>query len=88
MLDLHSPQQPVLYEDQDRNFDLSSALSYLVGLLKRRFFLFVLPFLIIVLLGSSIIKFMRPIYRAEGEILVEISKNSAGISSPNDHRTR
>ena len=82
MLDPHTPQQPVLYEDQDRNFDLSSLLSYSVGLLKQHFFLFVLPFLIITLLGASSIKFLRPIYRAEGEILVESPKIAPDLIRP------
>ena len=82
MLDLHSPQQPVLYEDQDRNLDLSSLLSYLVGVLKRHFFLFVLPFLIIILLGALTIKFMPKIYQAEGEILVESQKMAPDLFRP------
>ena len=82
MLDLHNPQQPVLYQDRDRSFDLSSLLSYFVGLLKRHFFLFALPFLIVTLLGVSTIKFMRPIYQAEGEILVESPKIAPDLIRP------
>ena len=63
-------------------FDLSSALSYFVGVLKRHFFLFVVPFLIVALLGVSILKFMRPIYRAEGEILVESPKIAPDLVRP------
>ena len=62
--------------------DLSSLLSYLVGVLKRHFFLFVLPFLIVILLGASIIKFMPKIYRAEGEILVESQKMAPDLFRP------
>ena len=82
MLDIHGTRQPVLHEDQDRNLDLSSLLSYLVGVLKRHFFLFVLPFLIIILLGASTIKFMPKIYRAEGEILVESQKMAPDLFRP------
>jgi uncharacterized protein involved in exopolysaccharide biosynthesis len=67
MLQSYSSQQPVLYEDHGQNFDL----SYFIGILKRRIRYFAIPFLIIVMLGSAIVEIQRPIYRAEGKILVE-----------------
>ena len=67
MLQSYSSQQPVLYEDHGQNFDL----SYFIGVLKRRIRYFAIPFLIIVMLGSAIVEIQRPIYRAEGKILVE-----------------
>ena len=82
MSDLHAIQQPVLYEDQDRNLDLSSSLSYLIGVLKRHFFLFVLPLLIVALLGSWTVKFMPKTYQAEGEILVESQKMAPDLFRP------
>ena len=82
MLDLHAPQQPILYEDQDRKLDLSSSLSYLVEVLKRHFFLFILPFLIIILLGALIIKFIPKTFQAEGEILVESQKMAPDLFRP------
>ena len=67
MLQSYSSQQPVLYEDSGQNFDL----SYFIGILKRRIRYFAIPFLVIVMLGSAIVEIQRPIYRAEGKILVE-----------------
>lgn len=67
MLQSYSSQQPVLYEDPGQNFDL----SYFIGILKRRIRYFAIPFLVVVMLGSAIVEIQRPIYRAEGKILVE-----------------
>src|SRR5271163_4463585 len=67
MLQAYGSQQSVLYEDQGQSFDL----SYLIGILKRRSVYFALPFLFIVMLGFAIVAIQRPIYRAEGKILVE-----------------
>ena len=82
MLDLHDTRHPILHGDQDRNLDLSSLLSYSVGILKRHFFLFVLPFLVIILVGASTIKFMSKMYRAEGEVLVESQKMAPDLFRP------
>ena len=82
MLDIHGTRQPVSHESQDQSLDLSSLLSYFVGVLKRHFFLFVLPFLIIILLGVSVIKSMPKIYQAGGEILVESQKMAPDLFRP------
>jgi uncharacterized protein involved in exopolysaccharide biosynthesis len=82
MLDIHGTQQPVQHEDQDGNLDLSSLLSYVVEVLKRHFFLFILPFLVIILIGAAVIKFIPKMYQAEGEILVESQKMAPDLFRP------
>jgi len=67
MLQTYSSPQPVLYEERGPNFDL----SYIIGILKRRILYFAIPFLLVLMLGSAIVVIQRPIYRAEGKILVE-----------------
>ncbi len=44
--------QQVPYEDQGGNFEFHPCFLYSVGVLGRHFFLLVLPFLIIILLGT------------------------------------
>src|SRR4029077_6240742 len=64
----YSSQQSVLYEDQgEKNFDL----SYFIGIAKRRIGYFLIPFLLVVMVGFAIVAVQRPIYRAEGKILVQ-----------------
>jgi capsular polysaccharide biosynthesis protein len=67
MLQALSPQQPIAYEDQGQSLDL----SYLIGILKRRIVYFAIPFVLIVMVGFGIVAVQRPIFRAEGKILVE-----------------
>ena len=67
MLQTYSPQQSIPYEDHGQGFDL----SHLLGTLKRRIFFFAVPFLLVVMFGFAIVAIQRPIYRAEGKILVE-----------------
>ena len=67
MLPTYSPQQSIFYEDPGEKFDP----SYLIGIFKRKIFFFVIPFLVIGMLGFAIVEIQRPIYRSEGRILVE-----------------
>jgi len=67
MLQTFAPQQAGLYEDQGRGLDL----SHIIGTLKRRIYYFVIPFLLVVMIGFGVVAIQRPIYRAEGKILVE-----------------
>ena len=67
MLETHSSQQSVLYDDRDQ----SSDLSYFIAVLKRRILFFAIPFLVVIILGIVFIKSQRSVYRAEGELLVE-----------------
>src|SRR5580692_10784713 len=61
-----SPQQSV-YEESGSGFDF----AHYIGILKRRVLYFAIPFASIVILGSLIVAIQRPIYHAEGKILVE-----------------
>jgi uncharacterized protein involved in exopolysaccharide biosynthesis len=67
MLQTYSAPQAIPYEDHSEHFDL----SYYVGVFKRRILYFAIPFLLIVMFGSAVVEIQRPIYRAEGKILVE-----------------
>ena len=78
MLDNLSSQQPAFYEDRDQGFDL----AYPIRLLKRRAFFFIIPFLVVALLGLAVTENQKPIYRAEGKMLVESSGISADLLHP------
>jgi capsular polysaccharide biosynthesis protein len=67
MLQTLSSQQPALYEDRGQGFDL----AHIIAILRRRIYFFVIPFLLTVMLGFGVVAIQRPIYRAEGKILVE-----------------
>ena len=67
MLQTFAPQQSVHYEDGGQGFDL----AYFIDLIKRRFFYFAIPFMIVAVAGVTVVAIQRPIYRAEGKILVE-----------------
>ena len=77
MLQSTSPQS-VMYDDYGQSFDL----SYFIGILRRRIFYFVLPFLLVVMLGFAVVAVQRPIYRAEGKILVESPEIPAELVHP------
>ena len=67
MLQTYNPQQSALYEDQGQSLDPSRV----IGILRRRIYYFAIPFLLIVMVGFGVVAIQRPIYRAEGKILVE-----------------
>ncbi len=67
MLQTLNPQQHVVYEDHGQSFDL----SHLIGILRRRIYYLAVPFLFIVMVGFGVVAIQRPIFRAEGKILVE-----------------
>lgn len=67
MLQTYSSTPSVSYDDVGQSFDL----SYFIGILKRRIRYFAIPFLLILMLGSAVVAIQRPIYQAEGKILVE-----------------
>ena len=67
MLPTYSAQQSIFYEDPGEKFDP----SYLIDIFKRKIFFFVIPFLVIGMLGFAIVEIQRPIYRSEGRILVK-----------------
>ncbi len=67
MLQTYSPAQAIPYEDHSEHFDL----SFYIGVFRRRILYFAIPFLLIVMSGSAVVEIQKPIYRAEGKILVE-----------------
>jgi uncharacterized protein involved in exopolysaccharide biosynthesis len=78
MLQTYSHEQPAFHTDNDRAFDL----GYFRGLLKRRKLYFAIPFLLVVMVGSGIVAIQRPIFRAEGKILVESPEIPADLVRP------
>ena len=67
MLQTFSTEQPAYFEDQGEGLDV----SHFFGILKQRAAFFLIPFLLVLMVGSAIVAIQRPIYRAEGKILVE-----------------
>jgi uncharacterized protein involved in exopolysaccharide biosynthesis len=78
MLQSYSAEQPAYYEDQSEGFDL----SYFLGIIKRRLAYFLIPFLVILMVGSAIVVIQRPVFRAEGKILVESPEIPADLVRP------
>jgi uncharacterized protein involved in exopolysaccharide biosynthesis len=61
-----SDQQPPYYEDQDTGLDLSRYYR----VLKKRVFYLVVPFVLVFVAGILVTSVQRPIYVAEGKILI------------------
>lgn len=78
MLETYSAQQSELYEDQGQNFDL----SYIFGVIRRRFLYFTIPFLIVAIVGAAVVKNIPKVYRASGEILVESPQIAPDLIHP------
>ncbi len=57
-------------------------LEHYIALAKRRLFYFVIPFVVALVLGSLIVAIQRPIYQAEGKILVETQDIPADLVRP------
>jgi uncharacterized protein involved in exopolysaccharide biosynthesis len=62
--------QVVSSQENPRSEDRND-LEHFLAIARRKFFHFVIPFLVTLLLGSLLIAAQRPIYRAEGKVLVE-----------------
>jgi uncharacterized protein involved in exopolysaccharide biosynthesis len=71
-------QAPAHQEDAGPGLDLST----IIGIVKRRYLYFVIPFLLIATAGYLVIKGLPPVYRAEGEILVESPAIPADLVHP------
>jgi uncharacterized protein involved in exopolysaccharide biosynthesis len=67
MLQTNTAPRSHFPEDQAQAFDIAHYLE----ILKRRIFFFAVPFVILLITGVLIVAIQRPIYRAEGKILVE-----------------
>ena len=50
--------------------------GHLIGILKRRIFYFAIPFVLLFITGFLVVAIQRPIFEAEGKILVEFAGNS------------
>ena len=66
MLQTHGSQQPIQSE-RDQAVDF----AHYIGIFKRRIFYFAIPFVLLLVIGFLISAIQRPIYRAEGRLLVE-----------------
>jgi len=78
MLQTLSPQEPGLYEDRGQPLDPGHYLA----IVKRRFFYFVIPFAFVLMIGLLITAIQRPIYQAEGKILVESPEIPTNLVQP------
>ncbi len=79
MLETYSSQHiGDLHEDPGGALDI----QYIIGILRRRVFYFVIPFVVIVALGALVIKLLKPIYRAQGEVLVQSSEIAPDLVHP------
>ena len=76
MLQAFGSQESAAYEDSGVD------LGYFIGIAKRRFFYFAVPFLVLALLGLSVTIIQRPIFRAAGLILVESPEIPADLVKP------
>jgi uncharacterized protein involved in exopolysaccharide biosynthesis len=66
MLQTSSSQQPV-QQDRDDAVDL----AHYIEIFRRRIFYFAIPFVLLLIVGFLISAIQRPIYHAEGKLLVE-----------------
>jgi len=78
MLQTLSPTQPSFYEDQEQGLDL----AHFISIFRRRMFYFAIPFVLLLIIGALIVAIQRPIYHAEGKILVESSQIPSGLVEP------
>jgi uncharacterized protein involved in exopolysaccharide biosynthesis len=67
MLQALNPSRPGSYEDREQGLDLGRLLA----IARRRIFYFAIPFVLLLIAGFMIVAIQRPIYHAEGKILVE-----------------
>src|SRR5580658_2985230 len=78
MLQTFSAPQNDLYEEQAQGLDL----GYLVGIFNKRIFHFAIPFVLVLITGLLVVAIQRPIYRAEGKILVESPEIPTDLVEP------
>jgi uncharacterized protein involved in exopolysaccharide biosynthesis len=67
MLQSLGSSQPALYEDRGDGLDPGR----FVATFRRRIFYFAIPFILVLIAGFLLVAIQRPIYEAEGKILVE-----------------
>jgi len=67
MLQTLSSPQPGAYQEREKSLDP----AYFWGVVKRRIFYFAIPFVLVLVIGCAIVAIQKPIFHAEGKILVE-----------------
>jgi len=78
MLQNYSAQQQQLLPDRDQGH----GVVHYFEIAKRRLFFFGIPFVLIFALGVLVVAIQRPIYLAEGKILVETQEIPADLVRP------
>src|SRR5215470_12650525 len=67
MLQSYAAPHQALYEERPSD----AGLAHYLAIAKRRLFYFLVPFILVLAIGSAIVAIQVPIYLAEGRILVE-----------------
>lgn len=80
MLQSTTQSLPTIYEDPAHAEALD--LSYYFGILKKRILYFIIPFTLVLILGGMLVAIQRPLYLAEGKILVESPEIPANLVQP------
>ena len=78
MLQTYRASQPSFDEDRGQAFDLPR----IFGIIRRRIFYFAIPFVCLLITGALVVMIQRPIYRAEGKILVESPEIPTDLVAP------
>ena len=78
MAQTYSDQREGYYEGGDQGLDL----AHYFGIAKRRAFYFIVPFILVLLLGAFVTAIQRPIYEAKGKILVESQEIPTNLVMP------
>lgn len=78
MLQTYTAPRSDFPEDRAQVFDIAHYLE----IFKRRIFFFAIPFVILLITGVLIVVIQRPIYRAEGKILVELPEIPKDLVEP------
>jgi protein tyrosine kinase modulator len=78
MLQAFSSSQPAVYEEREQGLDVARYLA----IAKKRIFYFAIPFVFLLILGCLIVAIQRPIYQAQGKILVESPEIPATLVQP------
>jgi uncharacterized protein involved in exopolysaccharide biosynthesis len=78
VLQTYNAPQGGLYDDRAQAFEL----GHLFGIFKRRIFYFAIPFVLLLITGLLVVAIQRPIYHAEGKILVESPEIPTDLVEP------
>jgi uncharacterized protein involved in exopolysaccharide biosynthesis len=78
MLQTYSSAQQAFAEERGHD----AGLEHYLAIAKRRVFYWLIPFVVIFVVGSAIVGLQRPIYQAEGKILVETQDIPSDLVKP------